>query len=341
MNKLKFLIATLLNLILIQNISSQELKNYKGDFDSVFGSKTTVDYQYYEDANLERIYNGKFELTAKNESTYTTQCSVSYSKNKQLIKGQYLNNKRDGYWEFSRCISDWRTDNIECYGNYIDGKKNGNWIYKFDFDINTKTFKSIYNITFKDDAIVGKLDLLGLGKEYNNHLIGIKGEIDQNGFITDAWEIHHYDKNFDKSINTNIEFYKGFLVKYTVQNNQNGTFLEKFTPNKELIIKKIDELFNNKTNISPLQNAISYKEYDNGRFGNEYGFIIFDKLDGIINSDLSKIIDPFNINLTPFEKQNSYKTEVFYYKKPKVLFRKINTDSGSKAYMPTIDQLQD
>lgn len=330
------IVAILLNLIFIQNNYSQELKTYNGSFSSVFNSQATANYEYYEDENLERIYNGKFELTAKNESNYTTQCSVSYSKDKQLIKGQYLNNKRDGYWEFSRCTSDWRTDNTKCFGNYIDGKKNGNWIYKLNFDFDKKTHMSICNITFKNDTIVGKLDLMELGKEFNDHLDGIKGEFDENGFMTGVWDIGN---RVDRNTETIVEFYKGFLVKYIIRNKQDGAFSEKFVPNKELLIKKIDELYKNNIAITHLSNALNYKEYDNNSYTTtEFGYIKFSDID--IYKHLSKIIDVFSVDLIPFEK-NDYNKKDFYYKEPKILFRKIKADSGSKAYMPTIEQLQE
>ena len=326
------IVAILLNLVFIQNNYSQELKTYNGSFSSVFNSQTTANYEYYEDANLERIYNGKFELTAKNESTYTTQCSVPYSKDKQLIKGQYLNNKRDGYWEFSRCTSDWRTDNTKCFGNYIDGKKNGNWIYKLNFDFDKNVHQSICNITFKNDTIVGKLDLMELGKEFNDHLDGIKGEFDENGFMTGVWDIGN---RVDRNTETIVEFYKGFLVKYIIRNKQDGAFSENFIPNKELLIKKIDELYKNNIAITHLSNALNYKEYDNNSYTTtEFGYVEFSDID--IYKHLSKIIDVFSVDLIPFEK-NNYTKKDFYYKKPKILFRRINADRGSKAYLPTVE----
>ena len=306
-----------MNLIFVQDITSQDLKNYTGSFGQIFKSEATADYEYYYDANSERIYNGKFKLTTKNNS---------------IITGQYLNNKRVGYWKISRNEKDiWPIDNTECYGNYIDGKKNGDWTYKFNFDFNKKTYVSIYSLTFKNDTIVGKLDLMKLDKSYKDYLTGTKGEFDENSFITGAWEISK--TAVDDII---IEFHKGFLVKYIVRNKQDGAFSEKFIPNKELLIKKIDELYKNNIEITHLGDAVNYQQYDHGTYGKEFGYIRFLPLNDIIEKDLRKIIGSFSTDLIPFEK-NIYNKKEFYYKEPKILFRRINTDRGSEVYLPTVE----
>lgn len=330
--------SILLNLIFIQNITSQDLKNYIGSFSYInntgYSISGVADYQYYEDDDLERIYNGGFKFTSENNS---------------LITGQYLNNKRVGDWKILINIdgttsSMVKKDILECSGSYIDGKKNGNWTYKTDYDFDTKTYKVIDNLTFKNDTIIGKLDN-NIGSD--NCVINcsstapycclISGGFDENGLMTGVWKV----KKEKEHQNIIIEFYKGYLIKYIIQNEENGAFSKKYLPNKELIVKKIDDLYSNKTNIPSFQinpdGNSDYREVIYDTHKEEFGTYIFSSLDNVIDGYLYKITRAFNRDLTPFEWKNK-NGKVYvkdYYKEPKILYQWNDVKNYYEAYMPT------
>ncbi len=120
---------------------SQVLKTYTGSYEN-----GTATYQYYENSNYERIYQGSFRY--KNGST-------------SLIVGQYKNNKKSGTWKLTYHGSmpfDYRDLNTEeITANYKDGKLNGMCTEK---EINIKTKKIIKksSANFVNNILVGKYE---------------------------------------------------------------------------------------------------------------------------------------------------------------------------------------
>ena len=85
----------LLLLALSFNIASySQQKNYSGIFDFGFGIRGTANYQYYENANQERIFNGYFTFNGKgnNQNTFS-------------LTGHFTNGKKDGPWTASSYCS--------------------------------------------------------------------------------------------------------------------------------------------------------------------------------------------------------------------------------------------
>lgn len=307
----------LLILIFIPKLFSQEIKHelkiYKGSF-----NYAEAEYQYYENENLERIFEGKFKLTKENNL---------------MITGQYLNNIRVGYWTKSKKIEAPSIDIIEGYGNYIDGKKNGDWTYKLNYDFTKKTHKSILHLTFNNDTLVGKFDLMDIEKNYNDHLSGIKGEFDEKGLMTGECEMTKDDHR-----DVIIEFYRGFLVKYIVRVKENGFFENKFLPNKEQLTKKIDELYNSKAEITSIYiDNYGKSYYDMEKGDKEFGSVSFNPIDSVIEQGLSAIQNKFKTFLTPFEKSRKYDSDNFFYKKPKILYIGDSEQKSYILYMPTIE----
>ena len=307
-----FIAYFLLNLFLIQEVISQKIETYKGKYED-----GNAEYEYYENENLERIFNGKFIFSIDNNS---------------LVTGQYSNNIRVGNWKMKIVTYNQQSGTImsidKCYGSYVDGKKNGVWTYEIDDALENNNVKNVFKINFKNDTIVGKLDFTNYSKTLQISFVELKGEFDENGLMTGLWEIVN-----EKDKDVVIEFHKGYLVKYYIRNKEDGYFHEKFLPNKELLISKIDELISSKIYIPNLKKATSYKEYDRDIHEMEFGAIIFSNINYYLELALSSTLSIYNQNYIPYEKINNY-----YYNKPLILFQKINDEriSLSKAFMPEL-----
>ena len=90
-----------------------------GDYDHAYGGASgTATYEYYENNNLDRIFEGRFTL-----------------KNNELqINGNYKNNLKDGHWKYTVNKRPDKTNFQPCIsiaeGNYLKGKLHGTWIFR-------------------------------------------------------------------------------------------------------------------------------------------------------------------------------------------------------------------
>ncbi len=193
-------------------------------------------YEYYENSEFERIYNGKFE------NQYFDNTSTKSFLRK--ARGQYSENKKIGQWYYYLSDeSDWRNIIIEEYfGTYNNDLKNDLWTIKIKSEKKTFYDQTI-NITFKNDTIVGDIDFSNF--KHSSISAGYKGQLDSLGRFNGIWQ---------KKTNSNeediIEFYKNFVIKILKRDLETGRIYEKYLPNRELIINKIDEIYLNKINLN-------------------------------------------------------------------------------------------
>lgn len=131
--KLTFTLLTMIQFLIASNLHAQELKTFKGEMD-----KGLCSYQYYEDQNFERVYNGFYNYQSSDGNLH--------------VNGHYTNNKKDGIWSFSfiyGCIHEGINK------SYKQGKLNGEYIYVKDVESTRKVLaKSVAH--FEDNVQVGE-----------------------------------------------------------------------------------------------------------------------------------------------------------------------------------------
>lgn len=182
---------------------SQIKKNYDGKYRNGIAK-----YEFYE-LDGKQIFDGNF----------------LYSINKTHSEtGKFLKNSKIGLWKFFY-KNDYKTINIS--GNYNNNLKTGKW----SFTVKDDKLKKQFFITFLNDTIIDKIELIDL-----------QGQFDNKGRFIDDWKISdngaEYNAKFQDNILTNLQY----RTKY-------GTITGIYEPN----ISK--EIFNN--NISVIK-----KEYE-------------------------------------------------------------------------------
>lgn len=236
--KSKIYIFLLINISVFQFSYSQELKKYTSD-------SGDFEYQYYENSELERIYNGTYKELS----------------NSKIIKGQFKENKKSGYWQYVRLSIDkfggespdavheenvkYNIDTIysrEVSGNYENNEKNGIWTFKSNYDLKSKKYRRIRSFEFKNDTIIGNIDF---SEDVGSLRPGYKGQIDSSGNFTGLWQ-----KKINSEKEDVIEFYKGFIIKVLRRDLITGDIYEKYIPNKESIINVIDKIILNKIKLT-------------------------------------------------------------------------------------------
>ena len=188
---MKFLFIVLFSYTFFQ-VSSQDLKVYKGSFETGI-----AEYQYFENANYERIYHGNFIY---NGDLYTQ-------------KGKFNNGKRDGSWSYIAKNKEYSHEliwkfkkiiNTEITGSYKNGLFDGVWRFKHSvkthssFDNKWEIETSINEMaTFREGHFIG--DLFYEGTKV--------GQFDENGFFMGEWKVIQGDKEEIIKYNKGIPFF--------------------------------------------------------------------------------------------------------------------------------------
>jgi hypothetical protein len=190
-NKILIIIALFSNLAI-----AQTLKTYTGSYQS--GQAT---YQYYENADLERIFNGTFKYQS---SRY------DFTKVQLDIKGQFKENLKSGQWIGKKS----RTFNLngtsinqieELIGMYDSGKRVGKWIKRKIEIINGKTgFNEIIaEINFANNNIK---DIKSKTKDSY-----INGKFNNDGNYANNWSIKKDGIEYFVDFKNNI--YKKVIIR--------------------------------------------------------------------------------------------------------------------------------
>ncbi|MBC5839760.1 hypothetical protein [Flavobacterium muglaense] len=296
-------------------LHSQETKTYSsenGDFV----------YQYYENSQLERIYNG----------TYKEQ------NDGLIITGQFKENLKSGNWKYitfdmdiyggkgmdAKYEKDFKenTDTVyskEVSGNYLNNMKNGVWTFKSSYDLKSKEYKNVRSFEFKNDIIIGNIDF---SENVGSLNPGYKGQIDSLGYFTGLWH---------KKINTKsediIEFYKGFIIKELGRDLVTGDVYKKYIPNKEKMIAVIDKIILNKVDLYSDPPSFNYlsRNLDNLEIKKypEYYYMTTN------NMGYNLIDEYFKVLMKPWINISRYKGNMntnFTYYEPKYLIKLIRTE---------------
>lgn len=243
-----------LKLLLLINLTSlfafsQETKTYKGKYEYAYGYGIAV-YQYYENKDYERIYNGDFAFE-NDEINFNT-----------IIIGRFENNLQEGEWYYKR-YNKHSPNSLIINGNYFKGYKNGIWSYNEITSPNSdpdNAKQNIYYVNFKNDTIVNDFSLENIEGQFNNY-----GEFIGKWILTDG--DYEYLAEFKK--NTLIKLIErkkstGLIISKYIPNNiewDNDNFYAKLTKDKRNIyglsesnnksneqIRSINRFFNSLTN---------------------------------------------------------------------------------------------
>lgn len=234
-------ITLILFILLFKLNYGQEIKTYKGKFE-----QGNAEYEYYDDAEKGRIYNGKFEYLC-NEYYKTYQIPVNFILRKVTkYICYYKNDKKQGVFKYNFSIEldtlnskydiNNRNDLInidrikkiktredyEMEGYYEKGHRNGIWSFKkknqiFD-TLNCKTYDnySSRQINFKNDTIIGKYD-------FNIDKYNVKGEFDNEGYFTGI-----INSLCDNKYSESYIIYKSIIISKTLLDKETGKFIDNF-----------------------------------------------------------------------------------------------------------------
>jgi hypothetical protein len=231
----KYKLLTLAFSMLAYLLQAQTIKTYSGPY-----GKGNATYQYYEDNNGERVYNGSFAFKGL-EGTIK-------------IIGAYKNGKRNGNWECTLTnyfyIAMTMSGTIQV--NYLNGNREGISTYSLSKDINafdvsgkeTETAR----INFKNNIPSGEYFFSLANKVNSNAGIReaktiIKGSFDESGYKTGEWNI--------QSVNNNLpteevkRYNKGYCYWYISRISSTGEINKKFdsTEFANNYFKKQEEIF--------------------------------------------------------------------------------------------------
>ena len=197
----------------IVNINAQTLKTYSGKFKSGYAV-----YTYKDNPEGGRIYEGKFVYTAGGYK----------------VSGIFKNNMRDGLWTYKD------SENI-LKVTYKEGVRDGTFFYQ--------GIAGKVNLTFKNNRIVGKVDLIGEFSwpvEAYALIVRVKliGQCDETGYADGTWTVDatqyngkiyrvtykngYFIKSFEEDITTgDIKTYE-MSIAYNAVEGADKKFLERF-----------------------------------------------------------------------------------------------------------------
>lgn len=202
-------LAVLLCLLSL-NTSAQNILTYSGPYEDSYGGYGNAQaiYQYYENADYERFYHGDF--------SYASNLIGNDRNSVTSIEGKFDNNQKIGNWSYSREYKILKKT-IIIKGNYKRGLKNGQWTY-YQKGLNDISANGItYVLNFRNDTLVGEINLAGL-----------KGNFNGEGEYIGEW----YDKRGDRE--TIAEFKNNILIKLLDRKISTGEIYSKYLAPQDL-----------------------------------------------------------------------------------------------------------
>jgi hypothetical protein len=209
---------------------SQQLKTYQGAY-----KEGTATYQYYENKNYERIFQGSFK----------------YISDYVIVIGNYDNNKRVGRWTITKTLpdGDYFLIHLKGYkevvtGNYINGDMDGLWSLK---QIDEKTKKTIKNsqVYFKKGYLINTFKYyteFGFN-DYETINLSMNGKYDNKGNFDSTWVVN-YKKN-GIPFEDIRKFNNGILYFHIIRNLSDGEITKDIHDNLESLERFGDYLNDN------------------------------------------------------------------------------------------------
>jgi formylglycine-generating enzyme len=170
------LIILLINLLIV---FPQNTKQFQGNYEN-----GTATYQYYENENFERIFQGSFKYKG-------IVVDALKGKINLLITGQYKQNKKDSKWTYTLSDPALKGTTEIVTGNYTDGLMDGEWTSVTTINNTKKAVKKTV-AHFKNNKITGELKFdynAYTYKEYST--ISIIGNFDESGLFQGIWTTNY------------------------------------------------------------------------------------------------------------------------------------------------------
>ena len=251
--KIRLLFSAFCFIICCSTVKSQPIKTYTGSYE-----KGQATYQYYENKDYERFFQGSFSYTRK---------AYDYSYFEEVIKGNFKDNLKVGLWSSNkkRTISDSRIGELKVTetfsGKYSNGEKIGMWTYKKQTKLNDKLETENVICSFEANILVGEIKTNNLNGQFNRH-----------GSFIGKWTktISSFGEGKLEYI---AEFKNNIFLKLTVRQVNDGKILLRYD-NSEIVNKLNDSINKDICIIDKqrykLKNIDSLNRYSNKE--NEYFF---------------------------------------------------------------------
>jgi len=192
---------------------SQQLSKYKGPAETLgIHSGDIVEYQYYENTEGERIFQGSFQINNSDMS----------------ITGQYLNDKKNGTW---------KETGIDCgfsvYSNilesieYKDGKLNGVCTAQGVAVNDKKTMTLSVSATYRNNIPIGEFKYY-ITDGYGNGNTNATFNFDENGLFDGVCILQGSRNNKSDKFERKCVYKHGILQSKITRNLTNGEIIEKF-----------------------------------------------------------------------------------------------------------------
>ena len=304
-----FLIA---NTLLI----GQNVKTYSGDFE-----KGKANYQYYENDNYDRIFNGSF----------------SYIGALYDMSGTFKNGNKDGKWLITSKdkkftgYSGTIITRTNIHGVYKDGNLNGDWIYENSLRFSNSTLADADNefskASFLDNHFIGKITYTSNWPETTE----IDGQFDNEGYMSGKWLF------ITGTIKDEIRFNNGVAYWRVIVDTTNGDKL-KFYDNT-LFVKSFWDNYDSKNNLSIINEKAYYIKTVNINSSTrvpDYGILPPSDPHGAYKEDYNPICIWANESISLF-RSSSLSNPLYYYKlgsNPPVGYQKMimECDYGTECY---------
>jgi len=231
-------------------VIAQTKKTYNG----VFENGKAI-YQYFENNDLERIFDGSFSYTASINSIRNKKIGVE--NDSYLITGQYKNNMKNGMWSEKKTYSlDGNGNNYLTNifsGNYENGLKVGKWTYNSKGVKDSKTYEKITYFNYNKNILIGKIFSEG----------HIDGSINNDGVFQGIWNIKTQGREYI------AEFANGIFIKLIVRKIENGDILFKYLVSE--YYKGINDSLTLKATLkqNDLELSSAQKQFSGYAFGNK------------------------------------------------------------------------
>lgn len=233
------------------SVIAQTKKTYNG----VFENGKAI-YQYFENNDLERIFDGSFSYTASINSIRNKKIGIE--NDSYLIEGQYKNNLKNGIWSEKKTYSldengnNYLTNNFS--GNYENGLKVGKWTYNSKGVKDSKIYEKTTDFNYNKNILIGKIFSEG----------HIDGNINNDGIFQGIWNIKTQGKEYI------AEFTNGIFIKLIVRKIENGDILFKYLVSD--YYKGINDSLVLKTTLKQhdLYLSSAEKQFSGYAFGNKH-----------------------------------------------------------------------
>jgi len=181
------------------------IQTYSGAIDE----NTTATYQYYENDQYERVYQGDFKAVCSRNWTIVT------------LTGKFSEDKKDGAWKVTSDIGNVFLGKYSeiVKGNYVNGNMEGTWTYQV-ISKETGKIESQSTANFKNNLQIGAYEFT-LGEENI-----IKYRLNDEGFIDGEYTADFTDSDKVKWQHR-AKFENGIMYFSLYRNLSTGEIIEK------------------------------------------------------------------------------------------------------------------